>query len=965
MRVLSSELTNEEKPNDSRQMAGITLKNTLDAKDAATQAALASRWRALEANVKVEIKTMLLPALGSKVADVRMTVARVIAKMAVIELPHGEWPDIISILLKNIQSPDSGVRASTLKTMGYMCEELPADTLKQEQVNEVLTAVVQGMRADEPDNSARLAAVEALNNAIVFAATNFENEVERNYIMQQVCESTQCPDAVVREASLQCLVTIAVSYYEKLPMYIEAIYKITSQAIEKDTEDVAKQAIEFWCTICEEEIDIQEAYADDDEVVNNEFMKKALPFLLPILLTTLEKQDESEDIDDNAWTLAKAGGVCLGLVAGAVGDDIVVPATNYVKANFGNENWRKREAATLAFGSILDGPKLDKLIDMINQIFEPLVRQLKDPNLNVQDTSAWTISRILQFCHGPHARESNSIPPLITAANLPSLLGLLIESLQSHPLVAEKICSAIHHLAAGFDENDGNDSTSYLSPYFQSIVQALLATADRADGEPEQIARLRLSAYESLNEVVRHASRDTMSVVHSMLPHIAKKLQDVIEMQTLSPEDRQKQVDLQGLLCGVLMVMIQRCSVEDSDKQVVQQCADYMMQLFLKVFASQVSTVHEDAMLAIGALAHVVGPNFVVYMDSFHKYLESGLKCIAEHQVCSITVGVVGDICRALDHKILPYCDIILAQLLQNLRNNDLNKDVKPPIIACFGDIALAIGADFERYLNYVMPMIASAMQLSRQASASKDEDMIDFNNALRGGIFEAYSGIFQGIKRTHLKDQMGPYTVEIVRFVRDTITDDTKDDNVCTKIVGVIGDMVDTLDGTENGSGYEPSVKERVSCVCMCGYVCHCIVSALSVRVLRVCRCALCGACGRRVYIRLTARVRMFFFLHLYVSLFRMLHHASLCRRRHTAALRTRSIFWNFQLLLEDVRAAGRRIRALAGCRTVGARTHGDEGHACVAQCVRNRGDDVPVFIAPPAYSKTNQAPLSRTLPT
>ena len=76
IRVLSSELTNEEKPNDSRQMAGITLKNTLDAKDAATQAALASRWRALEANVKVEIKAMLLPALGSKVADVRMTVLK-------------------------------------------------------------------------------------------------------------------------------------------------------------------------------------------------------------------------------------------------------------------------------------------------------------------------------------------------------------------------------------------------------------------------------------------------------------------------------------------------------------------------------------------------------------------------------------------------------------------------------------------------------------------------------------------------------------------------------------------------------------------------------------------------------------------------------------------------------------------------------------------------------------------------
>ena len=796
LHVLSSELTNEEKPSDSRQMAGITLKNTLDAKDAATQEALAARWRALEGGVKAQVKATLLPALGSKIADVRMTVARVIAKMAVIELPHGEWPEIISILLKNIQSADPGVRASTLKAMGYMCEELPTDTLQQEQVNNVLTAVVQGMRSDEPDNAVRLAAVEALNNAVDFASTNFENEVERNYIMQQVCESTQCPDVVVREASLQCLVTIAVSYYEKLPAYIEAVYKITSQAIEKDSEDVAKQAIEFWCTISEEEIEIQEDYADDEEVVNNEFMKKALPYLLPILLSTLERQDDSQEIDDNAWTLAKAGGVCLGLAANAVGDDIVLPVVDYVQKNFGNENWHKREAATLAFGSILDGPHLSKLIDIINQIIEPLVRQLKDANLNVQDSTAWTISRILQFCHGPQVAEAG-VAPLINASNLPSLLGVLIESLRNHPLVAEKICSAIHHLAAGFDESDGNDSSSPLSPYFQSIVQALLQTADRVDGEPEQIARLRLSAYESLNEVVRHASRDTMSVVHSMLPHVAKKLQDVVQMQTLTPEDRQKQVDLQGLLCGVLMVMIQRCSSEEADRMVVAHHADGMMELFLTVFASQVSTVHEDAMLAIGALAHAVGPGFIKYMDKFKKYLDAGLKCVSEHQVCSITVGVVGDICRALDNKIQPYCDQILAQLLADLRNNDLNKDVKPPIIACFGDIALAIGVEFDRYLAYVMPMIGSAMQLSRQALQSKDEDMIDFNNALRGGIFEAYSGIFQGIKRTHLKAQMAQYANDIIVFVRETITDDSKDGNVCTKIVGVVGDMVDTLDGT------------------------------------------------------------------------------------------------------------------------------------------------------------------------
>jgi importin subunit beta-1 len=62
----------------------------------------------------------------------------------------------------------------------------------------------------------------------------------------------------VREASFECLVKIAATYYDKLPPYMDTIFNLTHRAAKEDEEDVAKQAIEFWCTVCEEEIDIQE-----------------------------------------------------------------------------------------------------------------------------------------------------------------------------------------------------------------------------------------------------------------------------------------------------------------------------------------------------------------------------------------------------------------------------------------------------------------------------------------------------------------------------------------------------------------------------------------------------------------------------------------------------------------------------------------------------------------------------------
>ena len=76
--------------------------------------------------------------------------------------------------------------------------------------------------------------------------------------MQVVCEGTIANNPRVREASFECLAGIAALHYSKLAPYMAEIFKLTQQAIKADEEPVAKQAIEFWCTICEEELDLQE-----------------------------------------------------------------------------------------------------------------------------------------------------------------------------------------------------------------------------------------------------------------------------------------------------------------------------------------------------------------------------------------------------------------------------------------------------------------------------------------------------------------------------------------------------------------------------------------------------------------------------------------------------------------------------------------------------------------------------------
>ena len=90
-------------------------------------------------------------------------------------------------------------------------------------------------------------------------------------------------------------------------------------------------------------------------------------------------------------------------------------------------------------------------------------------------------------------------------------------------------------------------------------------------------------------------------------------------------------VGLQGLLCGVLQVIVQKLSDSDAAKAMIMHYADPIMESLLSVFAAQGQQgVHEEAMLAVGALTYASGRGFSKYMHGFFPYLKLGL---ANHQV--------------------------------------------------------------------------------------------------------------------------------------------------------------------------------------------------------------------------------------------------------------------------------------------------------------------------------------------
>ena len=76
-----------------------------------------------------------------------------------------------------------------------------------------------------------------------------------------------------------------------------------------------------------------------------------------------------------------------------------------------------------------------------------------------------------------------------------------------------------------------------------------------------------------------------------------------------------------------------------SHKAAVLQYADQIMDTLLRVFNSVSATsVHEEAMLAVGAFTYACGRAFSKYLPMFYPYLRLGLMNHKEWQVCKLLI---------------------------------------------------------------------------------------------------------------------------------------------------------------------------------------------------------------------------------------------------------------------------------------------------------------------------------------
>ena len=775
--LLIQVLGNESAKTEIRMLAGLNVKNQLTSKDQSKRSQQVERWIQLDNETKSHIKSITLNTLLSSDERVANQAATLVAAIAEIELPRSEWNDLIDIIVENTKPEKPvNVKRASLLTIGYICEAVdPSSPVVQSYSNGILIAIVQGAQQNEESLIVRKTALNALINSLEFIESNFQREGERNYIMQVVCEATTSSDSELQALAFGALAKIMSLYYDYMSVYMEkALYNLTVQGMRSSDDRVSCMAVEFWSTVCEEEIDIQLNKDSNEDFISYNFALIAINNVLPVLLELLTKQND--DFEDDTWTVSMAAAACLQLFAQNTGNYVVQPTLQFVEANLPSDNWRNREAAVMAFGSILDGPYKTELKSLITQALPPIVQLIKDENLQVKETVSWCLGRIAELV--VDAIDINTM--------LPEIMKSLIDGLHDHPKIATNCCWTLINLTEQLSNNEESGSPNIISSYLNLIIPPLVELSAKDDNEYSS----RTSAYETLSAIVLNSSDNDYPMIESIATETMNRLDHVINIQiksqkgeiNFSSEDKALLEELESNILSLLTNIIRRL---DSN---INNVSDMLMSKLLELLQIQSndSIIEDDIFIAISAIASAINKNFEKYMSLFLPFLTKALENV-DSTVCNSAIGLVVDISHSLGDSFIPYCQGFMSILGNIITNIDTRRELKPLILSCFGDIASSIGIEFIQYLDVVMNVCLSAQSIEPEDDSIETEDFI---LSLQSSVLDTYVGIITGL---HDQPQaIINYLPQIFTFLTLIYGNSSlyNNDSVYRASVGLIGDI-------------------------------------------------------------------------------------------------------------------------------------------------------------------------------
>lgn len=166
-------------------------------------------------------------------------------------------------------------------------------------------------------------------------------------------------------------------------------------------------------------------------------------------------------------------------------------------------------------------------------------------------------------------------------------------------------------------------------------------------------------------ELIKNSPKDCYLVVKETTVIVLKKMEGLlnVEASLASSTDRAQLRDLISQLCAMLQSVLRKFHEEDA-MAISEPIMGTLFQIMGRYQGKDNGAVMEEALMAVSALITVLKAKFTHFMPNFKPILMQSLSNFTDKDVCISAMGVITDLCAALEKDIALYSDEIVACLV-------------------------------------------------------------------------------------------------------------------------------------------------------------------------------------------------------------------------------------------------------------------------------------------------------------
>ena len=114
------------------------------------------------------MKQAIIAQLADPDKNVRNQVSGVVAGISSLDIPRGEWSDLIPMLCNNAEHEDINIRLASLTCLGKICEDLHSESVPQNNRYQIIVALINNLNLENLEICR--VAMRALSISVSFSA---------------------------------------------------------------------------------------------------------------------------------------------------------------------------------------------------------------------------------------------------------------------------------------------------------------------------------------------------------------------------------------------------------------------------------------------------------------------------------------------------------------------------------------------------------------------------------------------------------------------------------------------------------------------------------------------------------------------------------------------------------------------------------------------------------------------------